>query len=501
MPISLQCPVCGTKLKASDQAAGKRVRCSRCKELIAVPVPRPPIPDFMAVPRADTDADSVALPTTATKAALPAYLSKPGPAAVRVPQGTPPAPIAVTCPSCGLHTEVPATAAGRTARCMRCHAVVSIPTREEEAEVEEGAPRRWLWWAAGGGTGVLILLPLAWLLGRWTAPPAVPGPKAAARTDEAKKREDDAAAQRQADEAAKAEEKRRAAEEERKQKEEAKRREKDRLDKLAREEEAKRREKDRLDALAREMAEREAKAFRDATSKSLGIGQLKVGDSGVPTFDAKVVQVIDKGHALIKLSQLVVSGTVMRVGGRLIDTRSDGTLTKLVILRHPTAGWVDGKEWSWNEWKGSVGIKALRVSDTKTYRTVDGGSKTVFVLEPFKEPAASAQPVDPAKASAAPGDSPFVGRWKLVNDKGVVSSYLTVTPTGAKRDHAPDHPGTWEVVGKEARLTWSDGFRDILRMEDGGKMTFLGLGRVTGAQTIRWDGPPTLRLQAVRISP
>ena len=39
----------------------------------------------------------------------------------------------------------------------------------------------------------------------------------------------------------------------------------------------------------------------------------------------------------------------------------------------------------------------------------------------------------------------FIGRWKLVDAKGTPSSYLTVTPSGAKRDHAPA-PGTLVIV-------------------------------------------------------
>jgi hypothetical protein len=81
-------------------------------------------------------------------------------------------PIAVTCPHCGLRAEVPDEATGLTARCMRCRNPVSVPSRadapltptaarEEELEVaeldEEGAPRRWLWWAVSGGAGVLLL--------------------------------------------------------------------------------------------------------------------------------------------------------------------------------------------------------------------------------------------------------------------------------------------------------------------------------------------------------
>jgi hypothetical protein len=45
----------------------------------------------------------------------------------------------------------------------------------------------------------------------------------------------------------------------------------------------------------------------------------------------------------------------------------------------------------------------------------------------------------------------FVGRWKLIDAKGVTSSYLTVTESSAKRDHA-DALAKWVVAGHEARF-------------------------------------------------
>jgi hypothetical protein len=99
---------------------------------------------------------------------------------------------------------------------------------------------------------------------------------------------------------------------------------------------------------------------------------------------------------------------------------------------------------------------------------------------------------DTPKAGDASVDQ-FLGRWQLVDEKGVASSFLTVTRSGARRDHAPDSPGKWEVVGKEARFTWEDGFRDILRLEDG-KVTFLSLGKESN-----WDSKPKFQLRAVRI--
>jgi hypothetical protein len=109
---------------------------------------------------------------------------------------------------------------------------------------------------------------------------------------------------------------------------------------------------------------------------------------------------------------------------------------------------------------------------------------------------AGKQKSQPRRAPPQPA-ALFMGRWSLVNDKGVVSSSLTLTKFGAKRDHAPNYPGTWVVVGREARITWEDGFRDILRLEDSGSLTMLGLGKAAR----RWDSMPILRLQAIRVVP
>ncbi len=37
MPISVACPTCGTKLKAPDNAVGKKVKCPKCASLVVVP--------------------------------------------------------------------------------------------------------------------------------------------------------------------------------------------------------------------------------------------------------------------------------------------------------------------------------------------------------------------------------------------------------------------------------------------------------------------------------
>jgi hypothetical protein len=89
----------------------------------------------------------------------------------------------------------------------------------------------------------------------------------------------------------------------------------------------------------------------------------------------------------------------------------------------------------------------------------------------------------------------FVGRWKLVDRNGVPSSYATISDSLiATKDHAPDATGRIEIVGNDARITWTDGFRDIWRLE-GGAITVYGLGR----QAPGWDAPALFQLNAVRM--
>lgn len=78
------------------------------------------------------------------------------------------------------------------------------------------------------------------------------------------------------------------------------------------------------------------------------------------------------------------------------------------------------------------------------------------------------EPTNVPKGKNADTASQFVGRWRIVDDKGVTACYFTLTGDfAAKKSHAPDVTAKWEVVGTEARITWSDGWKDILRPEKG----------------------------------
>lgn len=79
----------------------------------------------------------------------------------------------------------------------------------------------------------------------------------------------------------------------------------------------------------------------------------------------------------------------------------------------------------------------------------------------------------------------FVGRWTIANDKGVVSQYINLRPNmTATKDHAPTATATWEVVGDECRITWSDGWKQILRPEKDAVL------EITFAPGTSWNDKP-----------
>lgn len=90
----------------------------------------------------------------------------------------------------------------------------------------------------------------------------------------------------------------------------------------------------------------------------------------------------------------------------------------------------------------------------------------------------------------------FVGRWRIVDQEGRISTYFTLARSlDAQKSHAPDAPGKWEVVGGEARITWTDGWQDILRPIDGGIVLKLAFGPGTS-----WGDKPANTQLAVKES-
>src|SRR5258708_31395100 len=58
----------------------------------------------------------------------------------------------------------------------------------------------------------------------------------------------------------------------------------------------------------------------------------------------------------------------------------------------------------------------------------------------------------------------FVGRWKVGMGGGAGGHFLiTLKAAGQAKKSVGSSHGTWTVVDGEARITWDDGWRDVIR--------------------------------------
>ena len=67
-----------------------------------------------------------------------------------------------------------------------------------------------------------------------------------------------------------------------------------------------------------------------------------------------------------------------------------------------------------------------------------------------------------------PARKEFVGRWDIGRSPGTGKVKFVMTlneDMTATKSHVPSSTGTWENVNGEARVVWSDGWRDIIRRE------------------------------------
>jgi len=83
----------------------------------------------------------------------------------------------------------------------------------------------------------------------------------------------------------------------------------------------------------------------------------------------------------------------------------------------------------------------------------------------------------------------FVGRWRIEATEGVF--FMTLGSSfDAKKTNDPNSIGKWEIVGKEARVTWSEGWRNILRPQKDISIAF--------KPGTSWDDPPTSTVPAFK---
>ncbi len=110
MPISVPCPSCKASLKVQDNLAGKKIKCPRCSQVVAVPSTKPEA--ALAAARAPAPSVSAPAAETSTSAA-----TKPA-----APSGT----VSVPC-GCGKKLQVRAELAGKAVKCPGCGKTVRVP--------------------------------------------------------------------------------------------------------------------------------------------------------------------------------------------------------------------------------------------------------------------------------------------------------------------------------------------------------------------------------------
>ena len=70
------------------------------------------------------------------------------------------------------------------------------------------------------------------------------------------------------------------------------------------------------------------------------------------------------------------------------------------------------------------------------------------------------QATKPSAVSAAT----FIGEWKVGLGAGSGQTFVITLEKGGKATKTHGSPdGTWVVFGDEARITWNDGWHDVLR--------------------------------------
>jgi hypothetical protein len=67
-----------------------------------------------------------------------------------------------------------------------------------------------------------------------------------------------------------------------------------------------------------------------------------------------------------------------------------------------------------------------------------------------------------SEVTMMPGRAHFIGKWEVGEGNGD-TFFITLEANGeAKKTHGEEH-GTWTLVDGQARITWDDGWHDVIR--------------------------------------
>jgi hypothetical protein len=94
----------------------------------------------------------------------------------------------------------------------------------------------------------------------------------------------------------------------------------------------------------------------------------------------------------------------------------------------------------------------------------------------------------------AGGRAKFLGRWRVGSGTGE-TFFITLTPDGQATRNNGNGRGTWTVANREARITWDDGWHDVIRrVGNGYEKAAFSPGRPL-------DGRPSNVTEAVNTEP
>jgi hypothetical protein len=122
MAIKVHCPTCKKNLAVPDEAAGKKIRCRGCKNILPVPAAAStsaPAPGPSPVP--------VSAPADAEALAASVFSDPPPEAAVAEPQF-----VEFNCPQCEEPLKLSADLAGKQAPCPSCRRIVKVPLLQKK---------------------------------------------------------------------------------------------------------------------------------------------------------------------------------------------------------------------------------------------------------------------------------------------------------------------------------------------------------------------------------
>ena len=79
-----------------------------------------------------------------------------------------------------------------------------------------------------------------------------------------------------------------------------------------------------------------------------------------------------------------------------------------------------------------------------------------------------------------------MGKWQTIDVTGVASALFTISSDHeARKHHSLQTRGRWELVGREIQITWTDGWSDVFRIENG--MVY----KIALERGKTWKDPPT----------